>query len=216
MSMTYNSLVSQITSYLNTTNAETIAQIPNFIYLTHNEICRKFVNLGYEQYVNGTFIANAINGGSVLPKPSRWRANISFSYGSSPALISPSSIFIPLRTYEYCRTYNPDPSVSGAPQFYSDYGYQNWLVVPTPNLAYPFQIAYLEMPVPINVNLQTNWLTNYAPDALLWGSLCKAIPFLKDDERVPLWQAYYKDACDSLEAQDRRNYQDRISKRMAD
>ncbi len=214
MAMTYNSLVADITQYLNTTNATTIAQIPNFIYLTHQEICRKYNNLGYEKYVNGQFIAGAQAGGAVLPKPARWRKNINFTYGTGAQ--DNTVNIVELRTYEYLRSYAPDVSVTGPPKFYSDYAFEHWLVAPTPDLAYAFQIAYLEMPVPINVNNQTNWLTNYAPDALLWGSLCKAIPFLKDDERIPVWKNYYQEAQESLDVQDKSNFLDRSSNRSAD
>jgi hypothetical protein len=215
MAMTYNTLVQQITDYLNTTNAVTLAEIPNFIYLTHQEICRDYVNIGYEQYVNGAFVPNAINGGSVIPKPSRWRRNVSFTFGSGPNFNTSNIVY--QRTYEYCRQFCPNPIATvGPPEFYSDYGFEHWLVVPTPDLAYAFQIAYIEMPAPININNQTNWLTNYAPDALLWGSLCKAIPFLKDDERVQMWKAYYKEARESLDIQDKANFYDRASNRSAD
>src|SRR5579872_5069034 len=214
MAMTYNSLVQNITDYLNTTNATTLDNIPNFIYLTHQEICRKYENLGYEQYVNGNFIANAQNGGAVIAKPARWRRNISFTCGTD--LTGNTINILQLRDYEYVRDYAPNTTLGGLPLFYSDYGFNNWLIAPIPNLSYPFQIAYLEMPVPINVNNQTNWLTNYAPDALLWGSLTKAIPFLKDDERAPLWKSYYEEAMNTLNYQDKKSFNDRISKRDSD
>lgn len=212
MVMTYNSLVTDITQWLNTTNAPTIAQIPNFIYLTHQEICRRFINIGYEQYVNGQFTIG--QQGSVIPKPARWRRDVSFTYGSGAA--SNTVNVMVKRTYEYVRDYWPVSNLTAPPQFYADYGFVNWLVTPAPDQAYPFQVGYIEMPVPINANQQTNWLTNYAPDALLWGSLCKAVPFLKDDERINMWQAQYKDALASIELQDKANYVDRASNREAD
>jgi len=41
------------------------------------------------------------------------------------------------------------------------------------------------------VTNQTNWFTQYAPQAMLYGSLLQAMPFLKNDERMPMWQAQY-------------------------
>lgn len=215
MVMTYNSLVQNITDWLNTTNTVTLNNIPNFIYFTHQEICTKFRTLGYEQYVNGAFVPNAQAGGMILPKPARWRANVSFTCAT--ALNGNICNILELRTYEYVRDYFPDVSIAGSlPKFYADYGYDSWLVSPMPDLAYPFQIAYIEMPVPINANQQTNWLTNNAPHALLFGSLCKAIPFLKDDERVAMWQQEYKAALDFLDVIDKTNFTDRISRRESD
>jgi hypothetical protein len=39
-----------------------------------------------------------------------------------------------------------------------------------------------------------NWLITNAPDLCLYGSLLAAEPFLKNDSRVPLWQAMYDKA----------------------
>lgn len=40
---------------------------------------------------------------------------------------------------------------------------------------------------------QSNWLTNYASDTLLYGSLIEAEAYLMTDERIPLWtEAFYK------------------------
>jgi len=214
MVMTYDSLVRDVTQYLNTTDPVTIAQIPNFIYLTHQEICRTYVNIGYVVYVNGTFIAGAINGGSVVPKPDGWRRDISFTCGIGDNFNNSNQLY--KRTFEYCKLYWPDATQTGVPAFYADYDYQHWLIVPTPTLAYPFQVGFVQMPTPVTVNNQMNWLTEFAPDALLWGTLCKAIPFLKDDERIPIWQKYYEDARASLDVLDKANFVDRASYRGAD
>ena len=56
---------------------------------------------------------------------------------------------------------------------------------------------------------QTNWFTIYAPQALLYGSLLQAMPFLKNDDRVQLWQALYQQAMDVLVAEDKLRIADR-------
>jgi hypothetical protein len=56
---------------------------------------------------------------------------------------------------------------------------------------------------------QTNWFTIYAPQALLYGSLLQAMPFLKNDERVPMWQGQYKLIMDILTAEDKLRIADR-------
>lgn len=214
MVMTYNNLVSNTIAYLNTTSQQVIDQIPNSIELTEQEVCREYVNLGYEQYVNGAFIAGAQQGGAILPKPDRWRRNISFTYGSGAGFNTVN--ILDLRSYEYLRDYSTDSSVLAPPLFYADYGFNHWLIAPTPDISYPFQIGYLEMPVPITVNNQTNWLTTYAPDVYQWGVICKLIPFLKDDERIPMWEARYEKARQTLEIQDKASFVDRASNRGAD
>jgi hypothetical protein len=56
---------------------------------------------------------------------------------------------------------------------------------------------------------QTNWFTIYAPQALLYGTLLQAMPFLKNDDRVQLWQSLYQQSMDVLVAEDRLRVADR-------
>lgn len=43
-----------------------------------------------------------------------------------------------------------------------------------------------------------SWYVTNAPELLLYGSLLEAAPFIKDDERILIWQQFYRDAIDSL------------------
>jgi hypothetical protein len=56
---------------------------------------------------------------------------------------------------------------------------------------------------------QTNWFTIYAPQALLYGSLLQAMPFLKNDERMPMWQQQYDAIMQTLIAEDKLRVADR-------
>lgn len=210
MVMTYNSLVSQILDYLDRDDADTTAEVPNFIYQAEQRIARESKNIGFVQYVTSNFTP----GVWVYPKPARWRRNITFNYGTGTGNNVRNPVV--LRSYEFLRNYWPDPTQTSAPLFYSEYGYSNFLIAPTPDQAYPFEYGYLELPEPITPSNQTNWLTNYVPDVLLYATLLEAIPFLKNDERVPVWEAKYATAISSLNAQDDQRVLDRQSNRGAD
>ena len=43
-----------------------------------------------------------------------------------------------------------------------------------------------------------SWYVTNAPEVLLYGSLLEAVPFIKDDTRIPTWQSFYRDAVQSL------------------
>jgi len=212
MSMTYNSLLEQIENYLDRNDQDTIDQIPNFISQAEQRICRESKNIGLEVYVTSTFTPTQ----SVYPKPGRWRRTISFNYGTGPVGLENKRNQIQLRSYEFVRNYWPNSTETGAPLYYCDYGYTNFLVSPTPDLAYPFELAYLELPQPLSFIVQTNWLTNYAPDILLYGALLESAPYLKTDERIPVWQKYYDRALNSLNHQDDMRTTDRNSYRESD
>jgi hypothetical protein len=63
---------------------------------------------------------------------------------------------------------------------------------------------------------QTNWLTDYAPDVLLYAILLEAVPFLKNDERIPVWESAYARGLASLNQQDDARQNDRASNDEAD
>ncbi len=210
MTMTYNSLKDQLLTYLNRTDLDTINEVPNFISQAEQRICREAKTLGLEVYVTGDFIPTV----SVYPKPGRWRRNITLNYGTGVGNNDRNQIR--LRSYEYVRSYWPDSTQTGLPLYYCDYGFSNFLIAPTPAEAYPFELAYLQLPEPLTPQNQTNWITNYAPDLILYASLLEAIPFLKNDDRAQLWLEYYKRALDSVNSQDDSRVTDRASNRNSD
>ena len=48
-----------------------------------------------------------------------------------------------------------------------------------------------------------SWYVTNAPEVLLYGSLLEAAPFIKDDQKIMVWQQFYSNAVDGiLEEQD--------------
>jgi hypothetical protein len=198
--MTYDSLVENIQSYLERTDTATIDKIPLFIMLAEQVIASQIKFLG-NLTVN---TSNMVVGTSTIAKPARWHKTVSMNItvgGSRQPVLN--------RRYEYLREYWPSPTATGTPVYYADYDYSNWLIAPTPDVAYAFEVLYYERVQPLDSSNQTNWFTIYAPQALLYGSLLQAMPFLKNDERIPMWQGQYKLIMDTLMAEDKLRLADR-------
>ena len=106
---------------------------------------------------------------------------------------------------------NPFPDAT--PEFYADYNYSNWLLAPTPDAAYPMEVLYYELPALLDDVQQSNWLTEYAPQLLLYATLLEATPFLKNDERIGTWQTMYDRAAASLSGEDLAKILDRAAVR---
>ena len=106
-----------------------------------------------------------------------------------------------LRKYEYLKNYAPDPTVKGTPVYYADTDYEHWYLAPTPDVAYSFEVLFYERIAPLSSTNQTNWLTQYAPNAMLYGTLLQAMTFLKNDNRV-IFQQKFDAAITSLKAED--------------
>ena len=198
--MTYDSLVDDIQTYLERTDAQTLAKIPQFIMLAEQIIAADIKFLG-----NLTVAESAmVQGDNVIAKPARWRKTVSMNVTvdgtRSPVL---------LRTYEYIREYWPKQNLEDVPKFFCDYDYEHWLIGPTPAAAYTYEVLYYQRVPPLDSSNQTNWFTQYAPQALLYGSLLQAMPFLKNDERMPMWQQNYDHIIEVLKAENVMRIADR-------
>ena len=117
------------------------------------------------------------------------------------------------RAYEYCRAYWPDSTETDDPEFYADYDYYHFIVVPTPRRPAPFELNFYELPALLDDSNQTNWLTDLAPSLLLHKTLMLAAPFLKSDEITQQVSALYAQSAQALTGQDLDKVMDRTSDR---
>jgi hypothetical protein len=198
--MTYNSLVENIQSYLERTDTATLEKITTFIMLAEQVIAAEIKFLGNLTVAESNMVA----GNSTIAKPARWHKTVSMN-----VTVDGNKYPVLLRKYEYLREYWPDNTQTDVPKFYCDYNYENWLVAPTPASNYDFEVLYYERVQPLDSTNQTNWFTVYAPQALLYGSLLQAMPFLKNDERIPMWQQQYTAIMNTLKTEDKQRIGDR-------
>ena len=198
--MTYDSLVENIQSYLERTDAATLDKIPLFIMLAEQVIAAEIKFLGNLTVNTSTMTADQ----NVIDKPARWHKTVSMN-----VTVAGERQPVLLRKYEYLREYWPNPTSTDVPKFYCDYDYTHWMVAPTPASNYVFEVLYYERVQPLDSSNQTNWFTIYAPQALLYGSLLQAMPFLKNDDRVPMWQAQYQAIMQTLMTEDKLRIADR-------
>ena len=198
--MTYDSLVENIQTYLERTDQATIDKIPLFIMLAEQVIASQIKFLG-----NLTVqTSNMVQAQNVIDKPARWHKTVSMNI-----TVAGKRYPVLLRRYEYLREYWPDPASENIPKFYCDYDYTHWMVAPTPDDDYSYEVLYYERIQPLDSSNQANWFTIYAPQALLYGSLLQAMPFLKNDDRIPMWQAQYEQIMQTLIAEDKLRVADR-------
>lgn len=91
----------------------------------------------------------------------------------------------------------------GKPQFYTIVGTQIQ-VIPTPDAAYTGEFTYYGKITALSDANTSNWLLAYAPDLYLYGSLLEATPYLKDDERLAVWNTLYANSIGDIEVADQR------------
>jgi len=203
--MTFDSLQEDIRSYLERgfteeTDKLVYNQIPRLINMAERRIARELKIQGFTRAVN----MSVEQGKSVYKKPDRWRDTISMAYGGV-------SLFT--RSYDYLRSYWPVPEEEAPPRYYADYDYDHWLIAPTPDSSGVAEVLYYELPRLLDDEAQTNWLTDHAPNLLLYGALLEATPFLKNDERIQTWQMMYDRAAQALNGEDLQKIMDRNAMR---
>ena len=204
-SVTYTTLLEDVRRYLErgfteATDPLVYEQLPRLITLAERRIARELKIEGFIVAVTTPLQA----GVSVYMKPDRWRDTVSMT-------VDNKTIFA--RAYEYLRNYWPDPTQTDTPTFYADYDYSHWLLVPTPATNQTLEILYYEQPRFLGPEFQTNWITEYIPDLLLYASLLEATPFLKNDERIQTWQTLYDRAAQAVNGEDLKRILDRTATR---
>ena len=198
--LTYAALVATVPSYLERDDAAFLAEVPTFVNLAENRMATDMKQQGFQATVTNTLPLTG-----VLAKPSWWKESISFSYMDSDGNVHP----ILLRNYQYCRNYWPNPAQSGDPVFYADYNVTHFLLVPTPAVAYQFELMYFARLQPLSEEHQSNWLTENAPQALLYATLFEAAVWALNATKQALYKGLYDEAKATLQTENLERLSDR-------
>lgn len=215
--LNYNTLTQEIQNYLQRSDATFVEDIPVFIMLGQRRVCRDLKILGFRNVITGDLLV----GSQILEKPSDWLNTSSFNIGINkyPGDTGFNTrVQVLQRSYEYCRIYWPNPTLTHQPKYFADYletptNYGSFLIAPTPDEAYPYELIYYQIPQLIDETNQTNFMTATYPDILLYACLLETASYLKDDERIAVWLKYYELAKSALAEEDMKRIYDGYSKR---
>ena len=220
-SMTFTSLTADLQSYLErgtVLDTQVYNQLPRLINLAERAIATKLKIQGFISPVTSSLVA----GTSVYQKPNVWRQTVSMNFGvnddNNLTITQNKRVQLYARSYEYCRQYWPDSNITDStltlqPRFYADYDYTHWLIAPTPFINYPWEINYYQQLPLLDASNQTNFLTDFAPNCLLYRVLLECTPYLKNDERISVWEKMYMEQLGDLEKQDVQKIVDREATR---
>jgi len=201
--LTYDNLTSTVLQYLERSDTAVVNFIPTAIMLAEFEIAQAIKTLGQMLVADGTMNIN----NPVIAKPARWRKTVSMTLTTALGQKQP----LYLRKLEYLSSYAPDVTATATPLYYADYDADHWFVAPTPDAAYAFETLCYTRLQPLASDNQTNWLTQNAPNAMLYGTLKQTAPFLKDDARLAVWSGLFDAAMTALKTEDQLRVGDRQS-----
>ena len=201
-SFTYNSLVDTVANYLERDDLSD--SIPIFIRLAEKKVSRVLK----AQLATITITDTLTSGNPLVTKPERWIETISFT------VMSGSTVrVLKKRSRETIQSMFPDTSITDLPKYYAEWQEDYFYLGATPDQAYNFELLIYQEPQPLDITNQTNYLTDIAPDLMLYSTLLEATGYLKNDERLAVWSAARDDSIQQLTGLDVRRQTDRQQNR---
>jgi hypothetical protein len=92
--------------------------------------------------------------------------------------------------------------ITGVPKYIARDG-NNFVFGPLPDSNYTITGTYYAQPALLSDSNPTNYFIQNTPDLLLFAALVKAEPYLKNDERLPLWQSQYQEILNDVMMQEK-------------
>jgi hypothetical protein len=181
--MDYSELVSAIQSYAEndfpglTTNpaSPTFPAVDTFIREAEQRIYNSVQIPAIRKNVTGTSTA----GNKYLAVPNDWLSTFSL------AVIDASGDYQYLlnKDVNFIRAAYPSPSDQAIPEYYAIFDYDSFILGPTPDAEYTFELHYFYYPESI-VDAGTSWLGDNFDSTLLYGSLLEAYTYMKGEADV--------------------------------
>ena len=176
MSWTYSSLKTAIQDYAESTETSFTTHLDDFIKTTEERILKSVQLDDFIKNVTGT----ATSGSAYLGAPSDFLSSFSLAVIDS----SSNYNYLKLKHPSFIRDYTPAAATTGQPKYYADFDDDTFILAPTPDSNYTFELHYFYRPSSLTSagDSGTTWLSTNAPNALLYGSLTEAMTYLKNYE----------------------------------
>ena len=87
---------------------------------------------------------------------------------------------------------------TGKPLYYANWDQNTMIFAPTPDATYTIELWYNKTPDRLSSTNTTTWLSNNAPEVLIYGTLTEAFSYLKNPQYVQLYQQMYSQAVQGL------------------
>ncbi len=178
MSYTYAQLKSAIQNYADNAETTFVASIPDFIESAEQTILNS-IDLQYFRK-NVTGVTSGTGTDPYLQVPSDYLASFSLS-----VLNGTTKEFLLEKDVNFVQSFNPT-SATGVPRYYAYFDINNFILAPTPAAVYTAELHYFYRPNSLTAAGEngTTWLSENAPNAMLYGSLIEAYVFMKGEPDV--------------------------------
>lgn len=199
MALTYSQLVTQIRNYTEVdSNGLSDSTLSVIVQNTENRIYRELNIDAFRLYASAVTTA----GTTTISVPSGLR-NIRYVEMITPGTGDISTL--EQKDSSYMAEFNNLPGNStyyDKPKYYANWNETTWFVAPTPNTNYAINIAYYSQGTSItagNSATSTTYISTFAQDLLLYGSLVETYKYLKGpDNMIQVYEQSYQQARESF------------------
>ena len=188
MSWTYTSLKTAIQDYAESTETSFTNHLDDFIKSAEERILKAVQLDDFIKNVTGT----ATSGSAYLGSPTDFLSPFSLAVIDSESNYN----YLKLKHPSFIRDFTPAPSTTGEPKYYAEFDENTFILAPTPNTTYTFELHYFYRPSSLTSagDSGTTWLSTNAPNAMLYGSLSEAMIYLKSYESAPIYEQRFQEA----------------------
>jgi len=189
MAFTYAQLKTAIQDYTENTETSFVTNLPTFIRAAEDRIF-KLVDLEIFRK-NATSALTTSDPYLTVPTDYLSSFSLSITNGSSKE-------FLLQKDVNYLQEYNPNPATTGTPKYYAFFDKDNFIIAPTPDSNYAVELHYYYRPASLTAGAEsgTTWLSDNAPNALLYGSLVEAYIYMKGEQ--DMLQMYEKQFTEAM------------------
>jgi len=188
MSWTYSNLKTAIQNYAESTETSFTTNLDNFIKTTEERILKGVQLDDFRKNVTGSSESD----NTYLAMPSDYLSPFSLAVIDGDSNYN----YLLLKHVSFIRDYTPVAATTGEPKYYAEFDEDTFIVAPTPNSNFTFELHYFHRPSSLISagDSGTTWLSTNAPNALLYGSLIEALVYLKSYESIPIYEQRFQEA----------------------
>ena len=186
---TYATLKTAIQDYLDNTETTFVNNLNTFIQTTEERILKGVQLPVFRKNVTG----RATQGNTYLATPSDFLSPFSLALIDSSGNYS----YLLLKHVSWIRDYTPSATTEGLPLYYSQFDDNTFLLAPTPNATLDFELHYNYRPASLTSmqSSEQTWLSDNAPNAMLYGALVEGAVFMKEaSDTIMLYEQKFQEA----------------------
>lgn len=177
MTFTYLELKTALLDYTENSETSFVANLPVFIKIAEDRILKGARLNFFRKNATDTLTDSS----PYLTVPADFLAPLELSI-----TVSGSEVFLVQKDPSFVKMYASDKGADAQPKYYAQYDVLTMVLGPTPDSAYATDLAYFYRPTSLTAGADggSTWLSNNAPEAMLYGALVECYIYMKGEEDV--------------------------------